>query len=276
MLHIATVHHGSPRWIEIQGRYLRKHLSVPYRTWTSLQGIDPSYGAHFDRVVDQAGGHAGKLNNLAVEIAQEAADDDLLMFLDGDAFPIADPLPLILTALEQAPLVAVRREENLEDRQPHPSFCVTTVGTWRSLPGDWSAGHRWEGPDGRRPTDVGANLLRILELTGTPWVPVLRSNRIRLDPLLCAIYGETIYHHGAGFRSGGASKSHYYSAPKPLSVPDVPIVRTLAKRIDAARMQSWRVRRRGPQIIESKRVYERIRRGGDGWLQEISQPAPRG
>jgi hypothetical protein len=269
VLHIATVHYGSPRWIEIQGRYLRKHLSIPYRTWTSLQEIDPSYGVHFDRVIDQAGGHAGKLNNLAAEITHEADDSDLLMFLDGDAFPIADPLPLIEGALERAPLVAVRRDENLDDRQPHPSFCVTTVGTWRSLPGDWSPGHRWQGPEGRRPTDVGANLLRVLELTGTPWVPVLRSNRIHMDPLLCAIYGEAIYHHGAGFRRGGASKSHYYSAPKAISAPDVAIVRTLARRIDAARMLAWRLRRRGPQILESKRVYERIDSGGDDWLEEI-------
>ncbi len=86
MLHVATVHWASPRWIEIQTRHLREHISVPYRTWTSLQGIDPSYGAHFDHVIDQAGPHYGKLNNLAAEISHQAQDDDLLMFLDGDAF----------------------------------------------------------------------------------------------------------------------------------------------------------------------------------------------
>jgi hypothetical protein len=270
VLHIATVHHRSPRWIEIQTRQLRRHISVPYQTWTSLQEIDPSYAVHFDHVIDQAGGHTGKLNNLAVEISHEADDDDLLMFLDGDAFPIADPMPLIRDGLAKAPLLAVCRAENLGDRQPHPCFCVTSVRTWRDLPGDWSMGHRWNAPDGRRPTDLGGNLLRVLELTDTPWVAVLRSNPEHLDPLLFAIYGDTIYHHGAGFRRrGGGSRSLYDSAPKPFRVPDNLALRALARRIHAARMFAWRVRNRGPQLRESKRVFEQIQRDDRDWLAAL-------
>ena len=270
MLHIATVHHRSPRWIEIQTRELRRHISVPYTTWTSLQGIDPSYASYFDHVVDQAGSHPGKLNHLALEISHQADRSDLLMFLDGDAFPIADPMPLIDDALDRSSLVAIRRAENLGDQQPHPSFCVTTIGTWHDLPGDWSVGHRWETPDGRHPTDVGGNLLRALELTNTRWVDVLRSNREHLDPLLFAIYGDTIYHHGAGFRRrGGASRAHYDSAPKPLAVPESLVLRALARQVDSLREQAWRVRTRGPQIRESKRVLERIQRDEPGWLEEL-------
>jgi hypothetical protein len=269
MLHVATVHHQSPRWIEIQTRHLRRHISVPYQTWTSLQGIDSSYAVHFDHVVDQAGGHAGKLNNLAVEISHQADDDDLLMFLDGDAFPIVDPMPLILEGLAEAPLVAVRRAENLDDQQPHPCFCVTTVKTWRELPGDWSMGHRWSTPDGRHPTDVGGNLLRTLELTGTPWVPILRTNPIDLDPLLFAIYGDCIYHHGAGFRRGGASRGHYDSQPKPLSVPDVLVLRMVAAKIDHARVQRWKFKTRRPQLLASKRVFAQLQRDDPDWLTAI-------
>src|SRR5277367_6174175 len=124
MLHVATVHHRSARWIDIQARYLRRYISVPKQVWTSLQGIDPSYAERFDHVIDQEGGHAGKLNNLAVEISHQADDGDLIMFLDGDAFPVADPMPLIEAGLRDASLVAVRRSENLGDEQPHPCFCV--------------------------------------------------------------------------------------------------------------------------------------------------------
>ncbi len=247
-----------------------EHISIPYETWTSLQGIDASWASHFDHVIDQAGNHAGKLNNLAAEISHQADDDDLIMFLDGDAFPIADPMPLIRESLSRVPLVAVRRAENLDDRQPHPSFCVTAAKTWRELPGDWSTGHRWEGPEGRHPTDVGANLLRVLELTRTPWQDVLRTNPEHLDPLLCAIYGGVIYHHGAGFRKGGASKAHYYSAPKPLSVPDVWLVRALTRPIDSARLAAWRIKERRPQIAESTRIYAKIQRGDPDWVAEIS------
>jgi hypothetical protein len=270
MLHIATVHYLSPRWIEIQTKHLREHISVPYQTWTSLERIDPSYADHFDHVIDQAGGHAGKLNNLAMEIAHEADDDDLIMFLDGDAFPIADPMPLIRDGLAKAPLVAVRRAENDGDEQPHPCFCVTTVGTWLKLPGDWSMGHRWVLSDGRRPTDVGANLLRTLELTKTPWVDILRTNRARIDPLFFAIYGETIYHHGAGFRRGGPSRAHYDSKPKPLPMPSAPQLRTVVGRIEAVRLLRWRIRTRGPQVLESKKVFEKIKRDDPGWIAYIS------
>ena len=140
MLHVATVHHRSARWIDIQA-YLGTSR-CRNRSGHPLQGIDPSFADRFDHVIDQEGGHAGKLNNLAVEISHQADDADLIMFLDGDAFPVADPMPLIEAGLQDASLVAVQRSENLGDEQPHPCFCVTTVGTWRSLPGDWSMGHR--------------------------------------------------------------------------------------------------------------------------------------
>jgi hypothetical protein len=270
VLHVVTVHHRDPAWIEIQARYLRQHLSVPYVTWTSLQGIDPSYGEHFDHVVDQAGGHAGKLNNLAVEVSFQADEGDLLMFIDGDAFPIADPMPLIRDGLAKAPLIAVRRAENCEDPQPHPCFCVTTVGTWRKLPGDWSTAHRWTNADGRRGSDVGGNLLRVLELSHTPWVDILRTNPIRDDPLLFAIYGDTIYHHGSGFRTGGASRAVYDTRPKPLwRKARSPVLRELLRGVDSARLSAWRLRHRGPQIREARRVFERIQRDDPGWLDEI-------
>jgi hypothetical protein len=102
VLHVLTVHHRDPSWIEIQARHLRAQLSVPYTTWASLEGIDPAYGVHFDHVIDQAGGHPGKLNNLAVEVSYQAQDSDLLMFLDGDAFPIADPRTVTTSSLTRA------------------------------------------------------------------------------------------------------------------------------------------------------------------------------
>jgi len=270
VLHIATVHHGSPDWIEIQTRHLREHIAVPYQTWTSLQGIDPAYASYFDHVVEQGGMHAAKLNHLALEICHGAAPRDLLMFLDGDAFPIADPLPLIEQALAQAPLVAVRRAENVDEPQPHPCFCVTTVETWRTLPGDWSAGPMWPGARGTPTTDVGAGLLRRLQLTGTPWVQVLRSNRHDLDPLNFAVYGDVIYHHGAGFRGGGLSPAHRAGAPAPLPAGRLPLLGVAARAIDHQRWRRWErgVERRN--LRQAQEIYEKIRAGGSQWLAELS------
>jgi len=269
VLHVATVHYGSPRWVEIQTRHLREHIPVPYQTWTSLEQIDPSYAQHFDRVVEHRGRHSDKLNHLAIEIAHEASDEDLIMFLDGDAFPIDDPMPLINDGLAKAPLIAVRRAENVSDMQPHPCFCVTTVGTWRTLPGDWSAGYSWIDVKGRLVSDVGGNLLRQLELTHTPWVEVLRSNRIDLDPLFFGIYGDAIYHHGAGFRSSNFTRVHLDAGPQPLPLPDVGFLRGPIRRINWERQRRWERGIRARHEAHASSIVERIERGDPSWLSEL-------
>jgi hypothetical protein len=269
VLYVATVHYRSPRWIEIQTDHLRRHISVPYQTWSSLEHIDEAHGRHFDRIIDQRGSHAGKLNHLAMEIAQEAADEDLLMFLDGDAFPIADPIPFLTDALARAPLVAVRRAENADEPQPHPCFCVTTVGTWKRLPGDWTAGPTWRGAQGGRTTDVGGNLLRRLELSQTPWVAMLRSNRRNLDPLYFGIYEDIVYHHGAGFRPGELSPAHRALAPRLRADTSIRAPRALMRLVTGARWRLWERSTRAEQARKSKRVYERIARGDPDWLSEF-------
>ncbi len=268
MLHIVTVHFSSPRWIEIQARHLREHISVPYTTWSSLERIDPSYGVHFDRVFEQRGRHPGKLNHLALEISHEAGPEDLLMFLDGDAFPIADPMPLIEKSLGEAPLLAVRRAENVDQPQPHPCFCVTTVGTWKSLPGDWSGGPVWPGAKGGNVTDVGGALMRALELDGLPWVQVLRSNRHDLDPLYFGVYGDVIYHHGAGFRTGELSGAHSNMAPELLQSHAPALLSPLARAADSIRFRRWEKATKQWQVKESERVFQAIQQGGD-WLSEF-------
>ncbi len=269
MLYVASVHYKSPQWIEIQTQHLREHISVPFQTWTSLEGIDPAYARYFDRVLQQKGMHAGKLNHLAAEISYEAADEDLLMFLDGDAFPIADPMPLIERALAEAPLLAVRRAENVDEPQPHPCFCVTTVGTWRSLPGDWTAGPVWPGARGIPTSDVGANLLRRLELSNTPWVPVLRSNRRDVDPLYYAIYGDVIYHHGAGFRAGDLSPADRDHAPRALPLTRAPGIGAAVRVLNRERWRRWERQLEARHVRRSQEIYERIRAGGTDWLSEL-------
>lgn len=271
-MHVATVHYGSARWVKIQTEHLRRHLTVPYQTWTSLEKINPSEGRHFDHVIDSRGLHAEKLNHLALEISQFAAEDDLLMFLDSDAFPIADPMPLIQDALARKPLLAVRRAENEDEPQPHPCFCVTTVSFWRAIGGDWSVGPTWTRPLGGSTSDVGAQLWRRLELTGAPWTEILRTNRRNIDPLHFAIYGGVIYHHGAGSRSkdrmGLLEPVHHISAPKQAAGPGAGMSRAL-RMIDGLRWRRWRRSTELRIARQSARIYEEICAGGTEWLEEL-------
>lgn len=196
MIHVATAHHHSDEWIELQRSYLDRHLPEPYRLHGSLEGVDPSFERFFDVVVPSVGNHAGKLNLMGHVIARDADDDDLILFLDGDAFPVADPITPARALLRDHALVAVQRLENHGDTQPHPCFCIMPVSLWRDLPGDWSSGHIYR--EGR--TDVGANLAWLLEDRGLSWAPLLRTHSLRDHDLLFAVYGGLVYHHGAGFR----------------------------------------------------------------------------
>ena len=111
--------------------------------------------------------HAGKLNLMAAEIGAVGKPDDIILFLDGDAFPIADPMPAIHQALSESSLLAVRRAENSGDPQPHPCFCAIRVSEWQRLQGDWSPGMLWTNNAGKLVTDVGANLYGALLRTGS-------------------------------------------------------------------------------------------------------------
>lgn len=200
LVHVMTAHYKSARWIDIQLEQIRRHISSPLKLWGSLEGVGTEHHPKFDRVVEAVGRHEGKLNLMAAEALNEAHPDDLFVFLDGDAFPVADPIPRCTELLEGSSLVAVRRDENLGDPQPHPCFAVTYAGTWSELRGDWSTGHSWTNSRGRKVTDVGGNLLRILELSGRRWEPLARTRSLTGHDVWFGIYGGLVYHHGAGFK----------------------------------------------------------------------------
>lgn len=196
MIYVATAHHHSHEWIELQRTYLERYVSEPFRVYGSLEGVPAEFERFFDVVVPSQGEHAGKLNLLAQHIAKDAEPQDLILFLDGDAFPVVDFVTPVRELLATNSLVAVQRLENHGDSQPHPCFCVVSVQTWQDIHGDWTGGHLIR--PGR--TDVGANLLWNLESRGLPWAPLLRSHSLTAHNLLFAIYGGLVYHHGAGFR----------------------------------------------------------------------------
>jgi hypothetical protein len=204
VIHIATIHWNSARWIAPQQTYLRQHLKSDFRVYGWLNTIPDAPTDSFYYVnTEPVGPHAVKLNILADVIHEAAAGsaDDIVVFLDGDAFPITNIEPLLARELPTRKLIAVQRFENNGDIQPHPCFCATTVGFWREIKGDWKEGYRWKDKNGREVTDVGANLLARLADRGVDWLPLRRTNKTNLHPLLFGIYGDAIYHHGAGFRT---------------------------------------------------------------------------
>jgi hypothetical protein len=263
VLHVATVHWRDPRWLEPQRRYLERNIRRPFLLYGDLEGIPEEHVVGFDYVTDLAAtrsfenpifSHTEKLNALAREIGRRADDADRLVFLDGDAFPIAPLDDWLDSTLARFPLAAVRRDENLGDIQPHPSFCATTVGVWRQLGGDWNPGFTWRNAIGNEVTDAGGNLLRALGERGVEWYALRRTNRRNLSPLWFAVYDDLVYHHGAGFRGGLCRRDREaigrVPEPPPDPLPD-------ASRIDRL---AWEVRARKWYWLEKRPVVRRERR----------------
>jgi hypothetical protein len=278
MIHIATVHWRSDRWIDIQLRYLERNLEEPYRVYAWIdEGMRDQADRFFyatDVPVDR---HELKLTLLGDLVAQAAEEEELIMFIDGDAFPIAPIGPFLRAKLERYPLVAVRRDENNGDPQPHPSFCVTTAGFWRGLPGDWRRGRTWTNPQGKQVTDVGGNLRGLLADAGIEWYPMLRSNKVNPHPLQFGVYEDLVYHHGGGFRLTAGGRLWRASVEDELNstlrgrlaarLPTDGIGGRVRKRIDPLR----RYRRTlGAELARvNEQVFELIQRDDEFYRQLI-------
>ena len=212
MINIATVHWRTDKWIAPQLHYLSRALDVPYRVFASLNEIDdPAVADRFHYAADLQGNHASKLNQLAEVIAASSAAEDLLIFLDGDAFPVRPLASWLQDTVGRVELTAVRRDENLGDCQPHPSFCATTVGFWQDIEGDWLAGGTWINSAGKEITDTGGNLLYALRKHDVDWLPLLRTNTYNPHPVWFGVYDHRIYHHGGGFQAARVERVDWAS-----------------------------------------------------------------
>lgn len=200
MIHIITIHWQIDYWINIQLKYIKQHINQPFKVYTLLTSNIYEKNKHkfFFAESSNEVQHSIKLDMLVNKI-DNPLPDDILIFIDGDAFPIKNINPIRM--LKNYPLVAVQRLENLGDIQPHPCFCVTTYNFWKKYNCTWIPGYRWKNINGCKITDVGGNLLKILIDNKLKWRKLLRTNKKNIHPLFFGIYGNSIYHHGAGFRS---------------------------------------------------------------------------
>lgn len=281
MIHIATVHWRDDRWLEPQRRYLDRNVETPFRVYAQLEGIQDRR-ARVDVVADlklEAGlppvSHAARLNALAELIARDAADDDFLLFFDGDAFPVSPLDEFLERTLAIYPLAAIRRDENLGDKQPHPSFCATTVGFWRELGGDWRGGVDWTWTNalGWDVNDTGGKLLATLTQREVDWYPLKRTNRRNLHPVLFGLYDDLVYHHGAAFHTAFDRVDRAQAGLWPSVPPDLlrqPHSRAgrLRWRLKAKR---WYWRHKRPVVRREQKLMRRNRKLSErvfGWLQE--------
>lgn len=254
---VLTAHHLSGAWVAIQTAKLRRYAPSAVLV-ASLEGVDPGLAAHFDHVVPSVGTHDGKLNLMAAFACRTWAPDDVLVFLDGDAFPVAPIEQWVQDGLAAHDIMAVRRGENAGEARPHPAFAALTVRTWLAVQGDWSSGHVSPGPFGPS-TDVGANMLWRHEQGELTWSRVERSHSLSTHPLFHAVYGDRVYHHGAGFRGAMSVVDHTMAPSAPART-----IRNVPQRVHR---RLWVEARQARNRAESTRVQRSILASRD-WVEE--------
>jgi hypothetical protein len=141
-------------------------------------------------------GHIRGLNFI-VNYFNNHPEYDTLLLLDNDCFPFQKNWQDKLSKIGNFKVAAAVRFENL-DTFAHP--CIFYVKKPAALtlkfdnfPQTNILGHQFN--------DVGSNVEKFF--------PLIRTNRINYHPILCGIYWDCFYHHGAGSRSTEFRVFHY-------------------------------------------------------------------
>lgn len=197
-IHIATIHWPVVKWVKIQQYYLSKNISPGFYCYTIVPPkakVDESRFEYTGR--SPKNDHAGHLNHLQLKVIENAKNDnDILIFLDGDAFPIAPLDKYLEERLKEFSLIAIQRLENYGEYLPHPGFCAARVKFWEELGPVWGESISML----EFGKDPGGGLQDCLKEKGIEWGKIRRTNRTNMHPLFFGIYDNVLYHHGAGFR----------------------------------------------------------------------------
>ena len=153
MLYILSAHFESPFWVSTQRKFLDAFIDVPHKRMFTSHGLDEREFLEAETLFPYQGNHWKSLDHLGKIASTDAQNDDYLLFIDSDSFPIQQISALLESKKE---IIAVQRLENLGDPQPHPCFCLMKVGTYRDLNFSWKPGLTWLDWFGTLRTDVGA------------------------------------------------------------------------------------------------------------------------
>jgi hypothetical protein len=142
--------------------------------------------------------HPGALDYLA---RKTTPDFDYLVTLDNDSFPVRDDwLDVLISGCANGAAVAgVYRNEMAPMIEPfiHVSGLCVRPRELRAL--NVSFGRRIQ-PDAEHNQDVGQKITWAFTQSGRTIAPLERSNQVNFHFLMGGLYGDVIYHHGAGSR----------------------------------------------------------------------------
>lgn len=241
--------HDDETLLDLHLDRIARHTTVPYRIHAAAPRITAraaSVLAARDEVTvwptppfDQFGSreHAHHLDAL-VQHGLAGASSHLATF-DLDSFPIADGWHDTFAPRDRNGVAAILRLENGDVVLPHPSCTVLARTFLEQHPFSFSPDS-----DGTREfraflrgsgqsADTGIRLAYELARHNLEWQRVLRSNVNDLHPLIAGIYGNTVFHLGAGARPSlfrrdlATSLTHRLSRP----IDRIPVRPGVARRL---------------------------------------------
>lgn len=164
--------------------------------------LPPSWISHIGRIANRGpGSRIGRLVELAHPraldylVSKTSSEFDYIVTLDTDSFPVHDSwLDVLIDACEGgAALTGVYRDEMAPTIRPfvHVSGLCVRRRDLRALDVSFAR---------KRGQDIGQNITEELRRQGRVIAPLQRSNDVNFHFLMGGIYGDVIYHHGAGSR----------------------------------------------------------------------------
>ena len=273
--------------IDLQLRRLRRHTHLPWRIFAAAPRL-PSPGVERLRAAPQvelidvpptalrgSDEHAAHLDQLAA--AAHAAGARWLCSLDCDAFPVRDRWAHDLTSHLRPwrPVAGLVRHENGDRRLLHPSACLIEAGFHRRhelrfLPPRAARRaplHRAFQLGFGREYDTGAGVNFALWRAGHRAWTCARSNAVDRHYLLGGIYGDLVFHLGAGSGRLPRLRQDPQHLPLPWRRVD-----TCARRLPLGGLPGGAQLRRAVQE-RSDLLLEQLREGHaaarDGLLREL-------
>jgi hypothetical protein len=153
---------------------------------------------HLARLFERS--HPSALDFLARKVANEV---DYIVTLDNDSFPVSDDwLDVLVGECERGAAVSgVYRNEMAPAIAPfiHVSGLCIRATDLLALNVSFGEGAQ---PEIEHNQDVGQKITYELTQRGRTIAPLERSNALNVHFLMGGLYGDVIYHHGAGSRKG--------------------------------------------------------------------------
>tara|TARA_R100000152_G_scaffold20736_1_gene15694 strand:- start:11957 stop:12787 length:831 start_codon:yes stop_codon:yes gene_type:complete len=215
-MHIITNIFGRDDWLEVQAQHLQKYTDA--RAYTvhcfldknlnksdeDISNLDKYYPNYrFYRAID--GEHYDQVNKAVETISSQLTDDDIIVFLDCDAFPCDKNWQnAVKENLATHDITAVVMRENYHHSHdyheiPHLCFFATTKKTWQLNNLAWTihshphlSHHPYQNPQRGMLDRINAANLTLKELN--------RTNEFDAHRVCFGIYGDIVYHHACGIR----------------------------------------------------------------------------